>query len=611
MYLSHDTARVTDSSNVLLRSLYEAQNPTILPLYYYASNSRTRISIGLRDIFGDKDSKTPYDCYAVSFCLANSSDEHGFDLTFGFNRDNDISLVETFVQGLNDHCKSTTPRVNRLKIVQSSPDPLVDRGLLWLIKANLLNTDECHLPPTIVNSSFANQFLRTLPKLQSLKVFEDAFGISITSWEWLAAIQSLSKLKQLYITSSRKCSPPPPDIIVQRDNELSEVVLDVILPTNTIYDLHSPADVLVDSVLKYTLKSNQITKMVLPHISRETMAGVRSILLHCPSLTTLELKRTRLGYDGIIYICSALRHNRTLRHLVIHEDLQLPPFRKKIKLCEISSFSSMERVLLPSKTTCTDFLLELNDILKDNTTLEEMKIQSGLFLPLSTGENWEYCQWTGLGPLQQFNVGAVRSGMSPNLRRSFSSSDLTQPQTQLFWDREVKFYCLKEGQTEVDFKKLFSKRKEEGKKLCSLPSFTAPDTEVLQSFSGLDPRLKECLEISHLHKYVETLRWTYTIMLQNVADSLKRLDHLQQPSYLPSYLQQLEYLQQPSYPQQPSYLLQPAGLQQPLLQPTYLQPSHLQRHAYHHSYLQQATHAQQHTHVPSTAEYHQGEERLD
>ena len=165
----------------------------------------------------------------------------------------------------------------------------------------------------------------------------------------------------------------------------------------------------------------------------------------------------------------------------------------------------MERVLLPDKTTCTDFLLELNNILKDNTTLEEMKIQSGLFLPLSAGENGEYCPWTGLGPLQQFNVGAVGSGMSPNLRRSFSSSYLTQPQTTLLWGRLLD---CSSNQVLVDFQKLFSKRKEEGKKLFSLPSFTAPDTEVLQSFSGLDPRLKECLEISHLHQYVKRLRGT-------------------------------------------------------------------------------------------------------
>ena len=139
----------------------------------------------------------------------------------------------------------------------------------------------------------------------------------------------------------------------------------------------------------------------------------------------------------------------------------------------------MERVPLPGKTTCTDFLLELNNILKDNTTLEEMKIQSGLFLPLSAGGDGEYCQWTGLGPLQQFNVGAVGSGMSPTLRRSFSSSDLTQPQTTLFWDRQ---FSNLSSHREVDFQDLFSKRKEEGKMLFSLPSFTAPDTEILQSF---------------------------------------------------------------------------------------------------------------------------------
>ena len=174
----------------------------------------------------------------------------------------------------------------------------------------------------------------------------------------------------------------------------------------------------------------------------------------------------------------------------------------------------MERVPLPGKTTCTDFLLELNNILKDNTTLEEMKIQSGLFLPLSAGEDGEYCQWTGLGPLQQLNVGAVGSGMSPNLRRSFSSSDLTQPQTTLFWNRLFRYSYNQ--LIEVDFKKLFCKRKEEGKNLLSLPSFTAPDTEVLQSFFGLDSRLKECLEISHLHHYVERLRETCCGMMEEL-----------------------------------------------------------------------------------------------
>ena len=269
--------------------------------------------------------------------------------------------------------------------------------------------------------------------------------------------------------------------------------------------------------------------MVLSNISREMMTGVHNILLHCPSLTTLELYRTRLGYDGILYICSALKNKMTLTHLVIKDDLQLQPFRENRSRndTKFTTFSSMERVPLPGKTTCTDFLLELNNILKDNTTLEEMKIQSGLFLPLSAGEDGQYCQWAGLGPLQQFNVGAVGSGMSPNLRRSFSSSDLTQPQTTLFWDRYLPsrhnsfmIMCFSEHKQAVDFQKLFSKRKEKGKKLFSLPSFTAPDTEVLQSFSGLDPRLKECLEISHSHQYVERLRETYWGMLEELANHL-------------------------------------------------------------------------------------------
>ena len=267
-------------------------------------------------------------------------------------------------------------------------------------------------------------------------------------------------------------------------------MIGINFPSYTIYDIHSPTDVLVDSVLKSFLRSNTITKLVMPNISRGTMAGVHSILLNCPSLTTLELGRTRLGYDGILYICSTLRNNTTLKKLIVLDHLEMPEYKGY-------SRKALEIVPLPSKTTPTDFLLELNNIFKDNSTLETMKIQSGLFLPLSVsaGGGSEYSQWTGLGPLQQFNVGAVASGMSPNLRRSFSLSDLTQPQTQLFWGISLsglKPYLKKE----IDFKK-------ESKKSFSLPSATAPDTQVLQSFSGLDPRLKQCLEICDLHQYVK------------------------------------------------------------------------------------------------------------
>ena len=368
----------------------------------------------------------------------------------------------------------------------------------------------CELKLCNISSDVAHNVLQTMAKIQLLK--------NVKYYKWLASPESLKHLKKLLISNKSQDYS-------HHAREETELYIE-LPPTTVIPDI-------CNSVINLVIQFN-IGNLILPNISCETMSGVRNILLHCPSLTTLELKRTRLGYDGILYICSALRNNTTLRHLVIHDDLQSPPSRKRRYhhgATLFTTFSSMKRVPLPGNTTCTDFLLELNNILKDNTSLEEMKIQSGLFLPLSASEDGEYCQWTGLGPLQQFNVGAVCSGMSPNLRRSFSSSDLTQPQTTLFWDRNFKdyyysffrgfkdddFFPKKTIKVEVDFKKLFSKRKEDGKKLFSRPSFTAPDTEVLQSFSGLDPRLKECLEISHLHQYVERLRETYCRMLTELV----------------------------------------------------------------------------------------------
>ena len=283
-----------------------------------------------------------------------------------------------------------------------------------------------------------------------------------------------------------------------KGDALKNVIFDIQFPSNTIYELCSPIDLLINSVVESVLGSSQITQIVLPNISHKTMAGVHSILLQCPSLTSLELKGTRLGYDGIIFVCSALRKNGRLKSLVIHDDLQLPPSRSKRTLGDIkfSCFSSVEKVDLPDKSTCTDFLLELNNILEGNTTLEKISIKSGLFLPLYAGECRDFCQWTGLGPIQQFNVGAIARGTLPNLRRSFSLSNLTQPQTVLFWDKRFLTAVTPKVGADINFQELFSRREEEGKKLFAHPSFTAPDCDVLQSFSGLDPRLKKCLEIS-------------------------------------------------------------------------------------------------------------------
>ena len=516
MYLSHDTAGVR-KHRVLSCSLYEAQNPTILSHYFNADSDRRQIDIGT---IVSRGSRTPYDCYAISYCLAHSSDE--FKLSILVSRDDDVSLVETFVKGLEDHCKPTSPpTVRHLKFIHNDSVEVSERCLFWLAKVEFLPKVELLLIKTeVVNSVLALTFLQSLVNVKYLVVHVE----HPTSWEWLAALKSLRKLKVLHISSSKECSPPPSDLLLRLvEHRLTEVELNIKLPSDSAYCLRTSIDALVGSLLKRVLRSNH--KMVLPNVSRETMAGVHSIILHCPSLTSLELNRTRLGYDGILDICHALRNNTTLKHLLIHDDdLQVPPSRKKeYGDNQFTSFLSMERVAPPSKTTCTDFLLELDNILKTNTTLEEMKIQSGLFLPHSAGECWEYRQWTGLGPLQQFNVGAAGSGRSPNLRRSFSSSDLTQPQTLLFWDRQFPF-SRRDKVVEVDFKNPFSLKKEKGQKLFSLPSFTAPDTEVLQSFSCLDPRLKECLEISDLNQYVKRLSETCWSMMDEVSLLMRHSD---------------------------------------------------------------------------------------
>ena len=599
MYLSHDTALVRDTS-VLLQSLYEAQNPTIISHYFSAENTfRREVSIGS---YSPLFTRTPYDCYALSYCLAHSLDEFYITLGLGSDISLDVSLIEIFVKGLEGHCQSMKPRIKKVGIIlltETSKDS--DTIMFWLMKAIFLSEVK-DMTFTLNENNSIVVVLNVLPlmvKLQSL-VIEICYAVQ--SWEWLATLKSLSELKVLHIFTHNECSLLPTDLHCWPELEhgliggdkLTEVVFDIDLPSNNnTYSVYSSTDVLVDSVLKSILRSNQIKEVQLSYISRQTMAGVRSILLHCPSLDTIRLNRTRLGYDGILYICGALRNNTSLRHILIHDDLQLPPKRVREYEMDFTSFSSMQSVPLLSKVTCTEFLLELNQILTENTILEEIKIQSGLFLPLSASESGDYCQWTGLGPLQQFNMGAVGSGMSHNLRRSFSSSDLTQPKRLLFWDKQYKRYYYQEEYYNVDFKNLFSLRKVMGKKLFSRPSFTAPDTDILQSFSHLDPRLKECL-VSHLHQHVEIVKETFQEMMRELTEYIQQHTRVylpqpvnrQLPSLKPLYLQPVAWLEQPTGLSQPSYQQQLASLPQPPYrqQPTYQQ--HLLRSTYQHQPLQ-------------------------
>ena len=342
VYFSHDTADGCDHS-VLSRSLYEAQNPTILSHYFNAHSVRRMIRIGTRFY---QASRTPYDCYALSYCLAHSSDQ--FSLSIDVSRGDGVSVVETFVKGLEDHCKPNSPPTVRYLRVEVDIDSVEvsSKCLFWLAKAKFLPTLEgIHFRTrALINSAPAHTFLQSLVNLQSLVVHVT----HPTSWEWLAALKSLRELKALHVCRDCTCSV---------SNEgLAEVVLrHMKLPSNSAYDVRSSTDALVDSLLKSVLRSNQITKIVLPNISRETMAGVHSVLLHCPSLTTLVLKRTRLGYDGIIHICSALRNNTTLKCLVIQDaDRLVPPSRQRWHYDDIIQCTSFEllyfQVRLPALT---------------------------------------------------------------------------------------------------------------------------------------------------------------------------------------------------------------------------------------------------------------------
>ena len=327
----------------MFRSLYEAQNPTILSHYFdVKSNAQSRRTIRI-------DSRlTPYNCYALSYSLAHSSVK--LNLCVDLQED-DTSLLETFVKGLDDHRKSAMPSVNKTVEVWC---------LYWLVKGNH-EFEDIRLETEYFARSHLDELLQKLDAIQFLYISTEPW-----EWKWISALKSLSGrgLRGFHITNK-----------ISRLASWSKTVLDVRFPYNALtFDACSSMYAAIDSILNTVVGSDAITEMELSAISRETMDGVRSILLHSPSLTTLILRRTRLDDDGILYICSALRKNTVLRHLVIHGDLQMPRSQlvwRRLQfewVCEEFSFP-------PDKTTWTKLLLELKNILEDNATLEDMTIQ--------------------------------------------------------------------------------------------------------------------------------------------------------------------------------------------------------------------------------------------
>ena len=494
-YLIHHTLYLHPKA--LLPFLFEAQNPTIFEKYFCAKPihfSRSEATVDL--------SLTHYECYALSYCLAHCRNE--VELEVCITDESIVSLLEVFVKGTEDHFEYITPKIYKLTIIAmiDSVETLKNCAV-WLKKARFFNgIKEMSFLFQNLELDWAQEFFSLLVKLHTLKI---SFK-SLTSWEWLSSVKLLRELKLLELKTTHdllftaKPAPLPPASLLSwpLEHGLQGLVLNVEFSTSAVYAVCTPVDRLMKSVSKSALMSNEITALVLPHISRATMSGIRNILLQCPSLQYLQLYKTRLGCDGILFICSALRKNTALKELSIN-DLQ----NTKVLLgpLDFASFTTMEKVNLPSRMTSTDFLLELDNILKDNTTLEIVNIQSEFLFPLSGSG---YCEWTGIGPLQQFNVGAISSGRCACLKRSFSSSDLTKSQPKLFWDKNL-ISKHHHPNFEVNFTNFFSVRKKQGKKLFSLPSFTAPDYEVLQSFSSLDHRLKTILNISDLNQYLDII----------------------------------------------------------------------------------------------------------
>ena len=237
------------------------------------------------------------------------------------------------------------------------------------------------------------------------------------------------------------------------------------------------------------LRSKLIRNLILANISRENMANVHAIIIQCPNLAYLKLMRCRLGYDGMLYICNALRYNSSIKHIAIRDyEQDIDPDRICYPLKEVS---------LPNRATSTDIILGLNDILKENNTLKTFIISTGLFQHWTSDKLIRLVEYE---PFAQFNVGRIRNGTAHGLRRSYSLSDLTPPNTTVSHvvdddERVIGRDAEERGMFDIR-KAILRQRKKLRMKMCYNISFTAPDTDILTSFSHLDPRLKKCLGIT-------------------------------------------------------------------------------------------------------------------
>ena len=77
-------------------------------------------------------------------------------LYFQIKNDNDISLLEIFVKGLDDHCKSTRPQVESFELGGDHAHDYSKQCLYWLNRANdLTEIEKISLETKVFKSAIA------------------------------------------------------------------------------------------------------------------------------------------------------------------------------------------------------------------------------------------------------------------------------------------------------------------------------------------------------------------------------------------------------------------------------------------------------------------------
>ena len=460
---------LSDKRNALC-SLYEAQSPSMLASISFCTN----VSIG----------HDPYDSYAVSYCISHCSNEVSLDIIINESS----SSIEAFCRGLRDHCKSTVLRVNHLTVNIFEEDAKSMHWLADTIKVFMTGTK--HI-------SIANNYMPSL-----------SFDVPLILFIWTHVLPSLKNLKSVRFSAFIGLSNTPPShpICQAIENSITELELDVELPYSS-YDVKCPTALFINDLLTSILRSKLIKELSLPNISRENMANVHAIIIQCLNLVHLELMRCRLGYDGMLYICNALRYNSSLEYIVIHDYEQ-----------DIDPDYPLKEVPLPNRATSTDIILGLNDILKENNTLKGLYITTGLFRQWTSDKLIKLVEYE---PFAQFNVRRIRNGTAHGLRKSYSLSDLTPLNTTVS-------HVVDDDDRGIGREVVLRRWKKQRMKMCYNISFTAPDTDILTSFSHLDPRLKKCLGItdSQLLEVQSELRKeiTQSLDLSSIFNTLSNLD---------------------------------------------------------------------------------------